>query len=83
MLGEIAIRQQMSPLPGVGACSVQTHQRDARAIFLEVDAVHRAFDLDVDVAADHGLDVADHGVTRRHLKPRQCRHVLEILQVAP
>src|SRR5260370_22731990 len=50
----------MPALPSVGACGVQAHQRYARAAFLEIDAMHLTIDLDMDIAADHRLDIASH-----------------------
>jgi len=47
-------------LPPVGASGVQAHQRDAGAIFLEIDAMHCAVDLDMHVAADDRLDMTGH-----------------------
>ncbi len=63
ILCKLFIREQMPPLPPVGARGVQAHQRDAGAVFLEIDAMHRAIDLDMDVAADHRLDVTIHEAT--------------------
>ena len=53
-------REQMPPLPCIGARGVQAHQRNARAVFLEIDAMRLAIDLDMDVAADDRLDIAGH-----------------------
>src|ERR1700681_2591882 len=39
---------------------MQAHQRYARAAFLEIDAMHLTIDLDMDIAADHRLDIAGH-----------------------
>src|SRR5882724_7950081 len=50
----------MAPLPSVRARGMQAHQRYAGAAFLEIDPVHLAVDLDMDVAADHRLDGAVH-----------------------
>src|SRR6266436_5652748 len=63
VLRELFIRQQMPPLPPVGAGGVQAHQRDAGAVLLEIDAMHLAIDLDTDVAADHRLDGTVHDDT--------------------
>src|SRR5216684_6612853 len=57
---ELFIGKQMPPLPPVRARGVQTHQRDARAAFLEINPMHFAFDRDMDVATDHRLDGAGH-----------------------
>src|SRR3981081_396369 len=57
---ELFVGQQMPPLPSVGACGVQAPQRYARASFLEIDAMHLTIDLDMDIAADHRLDIAGH-----------------------
>jgi hypothetical protein len=50
----------MPPLPPVGARGVQTYQRDARTVLLEIDAVRLAADVDVDIAADDRLDMTAH-----------------------
>src|ERR1700730_1153441 len=57
---ELFVCQQMPPLPSVSACGMQAHQRYARAAFLEIDAMHLTIDLDMDIAADHRLDIARH-----------------------
>ena len=57
---EFRIREQMPPLPPVGARGVQAHQRNARAVLLEINAMHLAADVDMDVAADHRLDLTVH-----------------------
>ena len=80
---ELFIGQQMPPLPAIGARGVQADQRNARAVLLEIDAVHLAADLDVDVAADHRLD-HDRSCRRPSANialPRQRQHVLEVLQI--
>src|SRR3979490_1467452 len=53
----------MPPLPSVRARRVQAHQRYARAVFLEIDAMHLTIDFNVDVAAEHRFDVAGHAGT--------------------
>src|SRR5882672_6543752 len=63
ILRERFIGEQMPPLPSVRARGVQAHQRNAGAIFLEVDAVHLAIDIDMDVTADQRLDIAVHDAT--------------------
>ena len=60
VLRKLLVGKQMPPLPSIGARGVQAHQRNARAVFLEIDAVHLAADIDMDVAADHRLDMAGH-----------------------
>src|SRR5205085_8362677 len=47
----------------VRACGVQAHQRNAGAVLLEIDPMHLAADLDVDIAADDRLDRAVHDTT--------------------
>src|ERR1700730_15610693 len=64
---ELVVCQQMPPLPSVGACGVQAHQRYARAAFLEIDAMHLTIDLDMDITADHRLDMAGHVGTAERL----------------
>src|SRR6266567_1852127 len=49
--------------PSVRACRVQAHQRYARAVFLEIDAMHLTIDFNVDVAAEHRFDIAGHAGT--------------------
>ena len=56
-LRELLVREQMPPLPCVGARGVQADQRNAGAVFLEIDAMGFAADFDMDVAADYRLDV--------------------------
>src|SRR5260370_26542340 len=63
ILRELFVGQQMPPLPSVGARGVQTHQRNAGAALFEIDAVHLAIDLDMDVAADDRLNVTVHDAT--------------------
>src|SRR3954469_10117942 len=41
---------------------MQTYQGNSAAVLLEVNAVDLVFDLDVDVAADDGLDKSGHVV---------------------
>ena len=55
--------EQMPPLPPVRARGVQAHQRNARAVLLEIDAMHLAADVDMNVAADHRLDLTVHAAT--------------------
>ena len=57
---ELFVAKQMPPLPVVRARGVQAHHRDSRAAFLEIDAVHLAVDIDMDVTADQRLDIAVH-----------------------
>src|SRR6267378_2613208 len=57
---ELFVREQMPPLPSIRARGVQAHQRNPFAVFLEIDAMHFAIDFDMDVAADHRLDMAGH-----------------------
>ncbi len=59
-LAEFLVRKQMPPLPAVRTCRVQTDQGNARAALLEINAIDRAVDLDVHVAADHRLDMPGH-----------------------
>src|SRR6267154_2371719 len=60
---KLLVGEQMPPLPSVRACRVQTHQRYARAVFLEIDAMHLTIDFNVDVAAEHRFDVAGYAGT--------------------
>src|SRR5229473_5412299 len=55
---KLLVREQMPPLPTIRARGVQAHRRKPRAVFLEIDAMHLAIDFDMDVAADHRLDMA-------------------------
>src|SRR5262249_27352636 len=57
---QLFVGKQMAPLPRIRARPVQANQRNALAILLEIDAVHLAADLDVNVAADRRLDVTGH-----------------------
>jgi hypothetical protein len=50
-------------LPRVGARGVQANQRNAGAVFLEIDAMGFACYFDMDVAADYRFDGAVHDVT--------------------
>src|SRR3954452_5625502 len=54
------IRQQMPPLPRIRARRVQTHQRNAGTVLLEIDAIDRALYGDMNVAADNWLDQTGH-----------------------
>src|SRR6266704_3650211 len=60
---KLLVGEQMPPLPSVRACRVQAHQRYARAVFLEIDAMHLTIDFNVDVAAEHRFDIAGHAGT--------------------
>jgi hypothetical protein len=60
---KLCVSEQMPPLPPVRARGVQTHQRNARTILLEIDAVHLATDVDMDIATDDRLDVTTHDGT--------------------
>src|SRR6266702_4127934 len=60
---KLLVGEQMPPLPSVRACRVQAHQRYARAVFLEMNAMHLTIDFNVDVAAEHRFDVAGHAGT--------------------
>ena len=70
--GDLGVVEERAPLPPVGTRCVQAQQRDARARLLEVDAMRASFDVEMDVAADDGLDADGHerlrGVARRALK---------------
>src|SRR4051794_31715673 len=58
VFGEFLVGQQVAPLPRVGARGVQAHQRNACTVFLEIDPMRLAADLDMDVATDDRLDIA-------------------------
>ena len=59
----LLVREQIPPLPCVGARGVQADQRNAGAVFLEIDAMRFAFYFDMDVTADYRIDGAVHDVT--------------------
>lgn len=54
VLCKLLIGKKMSPLPAVGAGGVQADQRNARAAFLEIDAMHLAIDIDMNVGPTIG-----------------------------
>ena len=60
VLRKLPISEQMPPLPPVRAGGVQAHQRNARSVLLEIDPVHVTADVDMDIAADHWLDLPVH-----------------------
>ena len=64
ILRELGIGKQMTPLPCIGARSVQAHQRNglvvALVVFLEIDPMRLAADVNMDIAANHRFDRAAH-----------------------
>ena len=74
-------RRAVPRLPPVGAGGVQAHQRNARAGLLDIDAVRLAADLEMDVAADHRLDIALMSGTFPFMPPWQRQRFLEIAQM--
>ena len=61
---------------------MQADQRNARAVFLEIDPVHHAADIDMNVAADDRLNLPVHADLPETTGPRQREQVLEILKMA-
>ncbi len=58
MIGDLAALEEMPPLRAVRARGVLQQHRDARARFLEIDAVVLTVDVEMDVASDRTVESA-------------------------